>query len=182
MTTLTHPRLRGIAEYLAGVRAALAQMVDATPPGRLAVAPAPDEWSGAQIVEHLGKVEGATAKRLEGVFARALEAGLAVESDDAPLLGALDRFASVEAPLRRLDAPERLRPSAAPDLAACWASLVAVRERTLRAYATVDGRALTQVSAPHPLLGPLNGYEWLLFLGKHEQRHIGQLRRVLERV
>jgi len=28
--------------------------------------------------------------------------------------------------------------------------------------------------APHPFFGPLNAYEWLLFIGKHEERHLGQ--------
>lgn len=179
MAPLAHPRLVGIAGYLDTVRATLARLVDTAADERLARAPAPGAWSGAQILEHLGKVEGATAKMLEGVFARALDAGLAREDDDAPVIHALDRYASDEGVLRRLEAPERLRPSAEPDAAACWASLVAVRERTYRAYATVDGRALTRVSAPHPLLGPLNGYEWLLFLGKHEERHVGQLRRTI---
>jgi hypothetical protein len=91
----------------------------------------------------------------------------------------MDRFASDGTILRPLVAPQRLRPEPHPDLAASWASLQAVRERTYRAFLTVDGKDLTQVSAPHPFFGPLSGYEWLLFLGKHEERHLGQLRREL---
>jgi hypothetical protein len=40
----------------------------------------------------------------------------------------------------------------------------------------VDGRDLTRLSAPHPIFGPINGYEWVLFIGQHEERHLGQLR------
>ena len=76
-------------------------------------------------------------------------------------------------------APARLEPSADTDLDASWASLTAVRERTYRAFAGVDGGDLTQVSVPHPFFGPFNGYEWLLFLGKHEERHLVQLNRQL---
>jgi hypothetical protein len=44
----------------------------------------------------------------------------------------------------------------------------------------VDGRDLTAVRAMHPRLGLLNAYEWFLFVGLHEERHLGQLRRELQ--
>jgi hypothetical protein len=79
----------------------------------------------------------------------------------------------------RIVAPDRVAPDPAAEFAAAWASLQAVRPRLLRAVASVDGRDLTTVSAPHPILGPLNGYEWVLFIGQHEERHLGQLRETL---
>jgi uncharacterized damage-inducible protein DinB len=179
MPVLTHPRLREIAAYNDAVRARLADVVGAAPRAAMVAAPAESRWSGAQIVQHLGKVEGATAKMLEGVFAVALAAGLPPDGSTGSMLRSLDRFQGDGEVIRALVAPERLRPEPAPDLEASWASLSAVRERLLRAYATVDGRDLTGVVAPHPLFGPLNAYEWLLFIGKHEERHVGQLRRLL---
>jgi hypothetical protein len=35
------------------------------------------------------------------------------------------------------------------------------------------------VSAPHPIFGALNGYQWILSVGKHEERHLIQLRETL---
>ena len=179
MSTLKHPRLREIAGYLDGVRRDLAAVVDRTPAELMTRAPRDDRWSGAQIVQHLGKVEGSTTKLLEGVFARALEAGMPVEGNESSLLGSIDGFAGSGAVLRPLVAPQRLRPDPMPDLHASWESLKAVRERTYRAFATVDGKALDGVLASHPFFGPLSGYQWLLFLGKHEERHLAQLRREL---
>ena len=175
MPTLIHPRLREIADYLDGVRASLAGVVATTPRARMMAAAVPGRWNGAQIVQHLGKVEGSTAKMLEPVFVSALAAGLPVDAGTGSLLRSFDRFAVDGAVLRPLVAPERLRPTEDADLDTSWASLAAVRERTYRAYATVDGTDLTLVTAPHPFFGPLNAYEWLLFIGKHEERHLGQL-------
>lgn len=173
VTSFTHPRLAEIAAYLDAVRADLASVVEGAPPGSLARRPAGGGWSGAQILQHLGKTEGSIAKMLERAFAAAPD--LPVESETASLLGALDRYA-IEAADRKLMAPAGIQPDGDPDAAACWASLRAVRERTYRAFAAVDGRALRGITAPHPFLGELTAYEWLLFLGKHEARHLRQLR------
>jgi hypothetical protein len=136
-------------------------------------------WSGAQVVQHLGKVEGSTAKYMEGIFSAALGGGLAQDTATSSMLGVLDRLRAPDGAWPKLVAPERLVPDAAPALAENWASLQQVRERLFRAWVQVDGRDLVQVTAPHPRLGTLNGYEWLLFIGKHEERHVGQIRKWL---
>jgi len=179
MTAFQHPRLREIAGYIAGVRAELAAIVTVASAADMARPGAGGRWNGAQIIEHLGKAEGSIAKYLEGTFATALGAGLAMETESSSVLDSLARLGVQDAATRPLVAPDRLRPSAAPELAVVWESLQAVRLRTLRAFATVDGRALDRVSAPHPFFGPLNGYEWFVFIGQHEVRHIAQLRRHL---
>lgn len=179
MTVLEHPRLREIADYIAGVRAELTAIVTATAAADMARPGVDGRWSGSQIIEHLGKTEGSIAKYLEGTFSTALGAGLAEETELSSVLDSLARLGVQDAATRPLVAPDRLRPSAVPDLAVVWDSLQAVRLRTLGAFATVDGRALARVSAPHPFFGPLNGYEWFVFVGRHEARHIGQLRRHL---
>lgn len=182
VTRLAHPRLAEVERFLDGVRADLERASADAPATALNAADPAGGWSGAQIIQHLGKVEGSTAKFLEGVFALALAAGLADEVANSSVLGVLDRFQVDGAVLRPLVAPERLRPAPDADLAESWESLRAVRERLFRAYATVDGKDLTTVHAPHPLFGPLNGYEWLVFIGKHEQRHLAQLRRLIATV
>lgn len=179
MTTFTHPRLAEIAAYLATVRANLAEVVAATPPARLSAPGTNDQWNAAQILQHLGKVEGSTAKYLEGILAAALAGGIAADANTTSLLDVLDRFKDGGEVWPKLIAPDRLRPDPAPDAAACWVSLQMARERVLRVYATVDGRDLTAITAPHPRLGTLNAYEWFLFLGKHEERHLDQLRRAV---
>ncbi len=172
-----HPRLQDITDYLAVVRADLIKLVDTTPREAL-IAPAPTgQWNGAQLIEHMGIVEGSVAKLLEGLFAKAMADGLPMDTETSSIIPTLERFALSDRNVVKIDAPERLRPSASPDLDSVWASLLKVRSRTLAVAATVDGRDLTKVSAPHPhpAIGVLNGYQWILLIGQHEERHRRQM-------
>jgi hypothetical protein len=173
-----HPRLREITAELSRVRAELAAVIETTPEERLARDPGGERWSGLRIIEHLGKTEGSIAKMFEGLFASALADGLPADSETSSLLGSLDHLRIVDRS-RRIAAPERLVPSPLPELGPSWESLQRVRVRTLAAVATVDGRDLSQLSAPHPIFGPIDGYQWVLFVGQHEERHLHQLREVL---
>ena len=174
-----HSRLEEILAYLARVRSELAALIAGTPREAFSRPALGGAWTGAQIVYHCGNVEGATTKMLEGLFARALADGLPADENTGSLLHSLDHLRVPDRSGRRIEAPERLRPPTDPDLDASWAALLKVRERTHRAVATVDGRDLTRISAPHPIFGPINGYEWVLFIGQHEERHLGQLRETL---
>ncbi|GAC1455511.1 MAG: hypothetical protein PVSMB1_05030 [Gemmatimonadaceae bacterium] len=176
-----HPRLDEIKAYLAEVRGQLTAIVAASPPPALTRRPSEAAWSGAEIVHHLGHVEGATTKMLESLFARALADGLPAETQTTSLLHCLDQYHVPDRGKRRIEAPERLRPPRDADLDRACKALSQVRERTLRAVATVDGRDLSAISAPHPVLGVLDGYQWVLFLGQHEARHLNQIKENLTR-
>ncbi len=174
-----HPHLEEIMAYLARVRSDLARVVEQTPPAAFDRKPKSGGWNGTEIIQHLGKVEGSISKLLEGLFAKALAAGIAEERGTEGWLRSLDELRMTDRS-RRIAAPERLAPDPAIDFAAAWSSLQAVRQRLIRAVATVDGRDLTLVSAPHPIFGPLNGYQWVLSVGHHEERHRLQLQETLE--
>jgi hypothetical protein len=173
-----HPFLSEITADLARVRAQLAKIIAETPAAKFDHKPRSGGWTGPGIIQHLGTVEGMATKRLEGLFQQALAEGMAVEKGTVHWLHSLDHFQMLDRS-RKIVAPERAIPPADAQLAPAWASLQAVRERLLRAVATVDGRDLTTVSAPHPIFGALNGYQWILAVGQHEERHLSQLRETL---
>jgi hypothetical protein len=170
-----HKRLQELTDYVAGVRAELTDWVHATAPEALLRTPGEGKWSATQVIQHLGKVEGSVTKALEGMFAQALAEGFPADPADSSVLGALDKYRVVDRSGRRLDAPPPFHPDAIPDFDANWNSLLAVRQQTLAAYGTVDGRDLTRIAFPHPFFGPLNAYEWLLLVGQHERRHLDQM-------
>lgn len=43
------------------------------------------------------------------------------------------------------------------------------------ALAEADGLALGTITHVHPVLGEIDLYQWILFVGQHEERHIGQI-------
>ncbi len=173
-----HPHLQEITGYLAHVRADLAEFVDQTPPAKFDHRPRNGGWTGTGIIQHLGKVEGSISKLLEGLFAKAMADGMPAETGTESRLCSLDQFRFLDRSVR-IEAPERLAPEPTAELGTSWSSLQAVRLRLLRAVEHVDGRDLTVVSAPHPIFGALNGYQWILSVGKHEERHLIQLRETL---
>ncbi len=173
-----HPTIEELTGELARVRAELTKIVAGTPAAKFDHAPRNGGWSGTGIIQHLGTVEGMATKRLEGLFAEALAAGMALAPATGSWLHSLDKFNVLDRSAR-IAAPERAQPAADAQLAPSWASLQSVRERLMRAVSTVDGRDLTTVSAPHPVFGALNGYQWILAVAKHEERHLSQLRETL---
>jgi hypothetical protein len=79
-------------------------------------------------------------------------------------------------------APAMVTPSAQLSLDAACAGQAVARERVMAAYRKASGRALAAVHAPHPVLGPLTGYQWGLFLAQHQRRHIVQMQTVLRAI
>jgi hypothetical protein len=43
----------------------------------------------------------------------------------------------------------------------------------------IERADLSAATYPHPSFGPLNLYQWLAFVGIHEERHLNQIERLL---
>ena len=43
----------------------------------------------------------------------------------------------------------------------------------------IEAIDLSGSAYPHPAFGPLNFYQWLAFIGVHDDRHLGQIERTL---
>src|SRR5476651_1605436 len=111
-----HPNLEEIKADLARVRAETAKIVANTPAAKFEHQPKNGGWTGTGIIQHIGKVEGSATKLLEGLFAKALADGMAAETKTVSWVRSLDRF-NVQDRTTKINAPERLYPDAAPDLA-----------------------------------------------------------------
>jgi hypothetical protein len=170
-----HPRLAELLDYAAAQRAGLLEAVHSVPEPLRAVRPAPGVWSVAEVLEHLHRTESGVASIVTERLGEALAAGLEAERDSDSVLGGLDRF-RIPRPGRRVTAPSPVQPTGAMGWSEALARLAASREALLRAVMPGDGLALGQVVHPHPILGPLTLYQWILFVGQHEARHATQIR------
>jgi len=171
-----HARLAGLAAFLADTRSHVVAAALALSPEDSARRPSEDAWSADEILTHLGLVEPGVAKRIAKSVRLAKEGGLARETSEEPVLHLLDgrRIETGEA---KLVAPEFVDPKQVLPRDRALEALARSREALLAAVAEADGWALAEVVAPHPVFGPLNMYEWLIFLGQHERRHLAQLER-----
>jgi len=144
--------------------------------------PAPERWSVAQLVEHLSIVEGNVAALLDKLLGKAEESG--AEAAAAVGGGAFEPVSIEEFVERtravKLEAPERIRPTGTLALADSLARLRESRAalHTLRPRVErADGHA---IRFPHPAWGSLDLYQWLLFVGAHEDRHLSQIEALKE--
>jgi hypothetical protein len=128
--------------------------------------PAPDRWSILEYVEHLAVSDDA----LVALVKRTLESPAHAETPEER--GAREQKIR-ETPIPRgvNRAPENLRPVARFDtLADAVSAFLAARERTFE-YARSTPDDLRKHFAPHPVLGPLDGFQWLCGNARHAESH-----------
>jgi ATP-dependent RNA helicase RhlE len=176
-THTTHPRTAELVDLLDRTRADLRRAVDAVPAERRGDKPDADRWSVAEVLEHLSIVE----TRIAGVVAKAIAdakpSGLARETSTSSVLTSMNltELANRE---RRLTAGDASRPTGTVGADEAWAALTRARKSLYTALREGDGWALEMLSAPHPRLGALNLYQWVVFVAGHEARHAAQIREI----
>ena len=172
-----HPRTEQLLRHLDANRAELCAAVDAVPSQLREKRPTPDRWSVAEVLEHLVRVESGLTKLLTGRLAEARAAGqLAEEPDTSPVASSyhglmLDRS-------RLIVAGERVIPRGEMDSPSALVALTESRSKLRELIAAHDGLSIAVVSLPHPVFGPIDGYQWFLFIGSHEARHAAQIREI----
>ncbi len=165
-----------IFESIDGTRARLETSVREVAEGRDTFRAAADRWCVAEIVEHLSIVEGNVLKLCEKLLEKAEAEGRAREEGASFAPVSLDEFA--DRARQKFTAPEQIAPTGSRPLTDSLDALRSSREalRALRPrIERADGAALR---FPHPAFGPINLYQWLLFVGAHEQRHLAQIEAV----
>jgi DinB family protein len=169
-----NPRVVELIDYVVRQRSVLLAAVSAVPEAERDIPVTPDAWSVAGVLEHLHRVETGIARLLVRSVERARASGLGAESEASSLLGSLDAFELVQRG-RRMEAPGPVLPRGEYNASQALMALAASRNALLAAVREGDGLALGEIIFPHPLLGPLNLYQWVLFVGQHEARHADQI-------
>jgi hypothetical protein len=169
-----HARLKEIVEYVDAQRAAILAAAATLPGERWTTPPAPGRWSMSDLCEHLHRVERGSARLIALKATEARDAGHPRETDDASLMGCLD-FAGLTSRERPVAAPERVAPEGGWPRERVLEALAASRADLHVAIAAADGLALQSVRHAHPRLGEIDLYQWLLFIGQHEARHLPQV-------
>jgi hypothetical protein len=134
--------------------------------------PAPDRWSVAQVMEHIAAAEDflRTVTKEKVMLAPAGEAGREVKKTDEAVL------AMVPDRTNKVQAPEPLLPSnrfGSPE--GSLKHFVESRAMTADFLKTTAGLRDHVMDSP---LGKLDGYEFVLFIAAHSERHTKQINEV----
>jgi hypothetical protein len=142
-------------DIVAKVRAAMADLraaAAAVPPARFGERPAPEEWSGNEVMAHVVAADGYFG-------------------------GGIQRLLAGQPPPPR---PRSRGVEGAPLLPAeAWFErLAAQREVLFAAVQAADPAAAVDQRIEHPMFGPLTWQEALLFTRLHDLDHAGQLQKI----
>jgi hypothetical protein len=167
---LTADQIGKANRHLAVTRDALVESVTGFSPSLGGFRPNCDSWSTAEILEHLALMEG----RIHVIIGNMSSAP---EAESTGKQTEMDEVILNEVPNRstKLKAPEPVCPKG------CWSG-----EEALQCFLTNRERTMQLLTAPllrgrvrpHPLVGPWDGYQWLLATGSHTARHIDQIREI----
>lgn len=169
-----HPRLSELLAYLDAQRARVLGAASGLPVSRWGERPSPERWSVAEVYWHLQRVEHGVAKLIRRRATEAREQGIPAEQDASSTLHALDDRRVADRS-RRLQTSLHLSPTEIPSAEMVQQQLEESRQLLRAAVAEADGLALGNVMHPHPVLGEINLYQWILFVGQHEERHAAQI-------
>src|SRR3982751_4732949 len=166
------PREKALAAaYLGSTRDELIDAVRDLSPAQWAFQRAPGEWCAAEVVEHLAILEG----RIQMLIAMLPKAAPAEPGrNDADN----DEFIIETVPRRtsRFQAPETSRPKRDCTPAEALHLFTESRRRTGHLLETAN--CLRGRVVPHPVLGPWDGYQWILEAAAHTARHTDQIREI----
>ena len=156
--------------YLERTKAALldstAQFTDAQWKLKLSA----DQWSPAECVEHLAITEARLLQTIQGLPAAAPD----IVASCAGKETLIER--AVPSRGRKVQAPEPARPTNRfPDPRAAF---IETRDRTLE-YVRTTADPIRERVHPHFVFGPVDGYQWLIFMAAHTERHLKQLLEVI---
>jgi len=174
-----HPRLIEVLEYLDATRSDLSNAVEGVTPERRDERPAENRWSVAEVLEHLGIIEGKVVQLVSSRIAAARAEGLGPEPEASSVLDTIDRARIVDR-TERHKAPDIVTPRSEIDARAAWSALEKSRADLRGALLAGDGLALSEIKQHHPVLGLINLYQWIVFIGSHEARHTAQVREIAE--
>lgn len=170
-----HPRISEIIEVLEHAHRDLVEVITAIPEARRDAPGDGGRWSVAEHLEHLAMVEDG-AGRVMSKLIKEVAARDERETETSSLLASLDRYQVWTAATRKIVAPEMVQPREGLTAADALARLTTARTRMIGALQKASGLALATVTFPHPVVGPLNVYQWGLMAAQHERRHLEQIR------
>jgi uncharacterized damage-inducible protein DinB len=134
-------------------------------------------WSVAEIIEHLGITGGGITKVIEKFLSEAETKGSKSDGKFNPPLSFIEH--AEKAKDKKFEAPERVRPQGAQDLSKSLTILRENQQKLKELQTRIEATDLSNTAFPHPAFGNLNLYQWLVFIGLHEQRHLAQIDRIL---
>lgn len=174
-----HRTLGEIIERVESDRALLLAASRDLEQAQLDFQPAEDRWSIGENLDHLALVEKGIGRLVTMKVQDAQTAAKFAAIETPSQLASLDRY-DIPNNSRKLKVPDpKITPRHGIAKDELFAHLEESRDELRKSFAALSDYDLAAHTFPHPLLGELNLYQWILFIGQHERRHLNQINSVL---
>lgn len=167
-----------ILETIDETRTRVGKRVEGLTPEQEKFRPSPDAWSIAEIVEHLSIIEAQLSKLFAMMVRKAEAAGATQAAGSSFRPVDLNHF--IERSMKeKYTAPETVRPRGNVSIADSLDRMRRSRAELHELRPKLEAMDLSGLTYPHPAFGPLDLYQWLAFVGVHEDRHLRQIEAAL---
>ena len=154
-------------------RKALVEAVEGVTDEQARWKPAADRWSVLEYVEHLAVSDDGLVEMVVRSLKTPPQSETAAERAKRE-----QKLRETPIPRGANRAPGHLEPAGRfGSLADAVAAFLEARARTLE-YALTTQDDLRSHFTPHPVLGPMDGYQWLLANVRHAETHAGHIREI----
>jgi hypothetical protein len=169
-------RLREIVDALQAARSRLLDGAGPLSQEDLDTSPSNGGWSAGEILHHLQLIELAVSRVIGRLLEQAAREGLDPDPRTDSVLGSLDQF-SIESSPQKIVAPTPFTPQKGSAKQVLLDGLAGSRAALLALVEKAGAFDLSRLIFPHPVLGRIDVYQWLLYLAQHELRHLHQIER-----
>ncbi len=137
-------------------------------------------WCPEELAEHLALVEKSITAVVERLLRKSEELNM-----PPPPSGKIDppvKFPSAvrKTEMNKVEAPDRIRPRGGVPTGKSLQDLKTSREYINSLRPRMEAVSLSEAKFPHPVMGELDLYQWLLFIAEHEARHLAQIENILK--
>lgn len=161
--------------HLHATRKAFLDSVANLSPAQWKYKPAANRWSIAECAVHIAESEDYIWALVEK-----LGAGPAASPEQLEKTKGKDQAVVKMVPDRssKFQAPEPIAPKGVPENPQAFVEKFASSRDRHIAYVQTTRDSLRDKVAPHPAMGPLDAYQWILLISAHTERHTLQIQEV----
>lgn len=168
-------RARAVS-YLRETKAQVLHEVSAWSAEQWRFKPSPSSWCACECIGHITLAEEGLLRRVQAMIhepeAPADVLAQAAGRDELIVRMIRSRKRKVQAP-----AAHSLLDASTPEASVILGRFDRARDLSIEYLETTTDPIRTRVH-PHFILGPFDGYQWMLFLGAHAKRHLQQIQEV----
>lgn len=138
--------------------------------------PAEDAWTIAEIAEHIAITNGGFV-RIAYKLIKQSEAAATPPLAGLELKPVLLTDDGQQDP-RRFPAPDVVKPKGGQSMTESFAKIEQAHADIQAARPRLEASDCSPATFPHPAVGQINPYQWLIVYGEHMDRHRGQIERI----